>query len=52
MDLVPAESYDRLWQLAQAMEALLQLLAHSTPRDGQWETSYRSLQARARDLLV
>ncbi len=51
VDLVPAEQSDRLWQRAQAMEDLLQLLAHSTPRERQWETSYRSLQQRARELL-
>jgi hypothetical protein len=37
-------------QLRQA-QALLSRLALSTPRDGQWEQSYRALQQQARSLL-
>ena len=32
--------------------ALLSQLAWSVPREGQWELSYRALQARARELLA
>lgn len=32
--------------------ALLRQLAWSTPREGDWERSYRELQARARKLLA
>lgn len=37
---------------AAALHALLRLLAGTTPRDGQWETSYRSMQERAKALLA
>ena len=36
---------------ASALRALVQQIAWSTPRDGAWERSYRTLQARARQLL-
>lgn len=39
------------WQLEQAL-ALLRQLAWSTPREGEWERSFRDLQARARKLLA
>lgn len=52
LELVPAEHYEQLQRRAEAMEKLLQLLVHSTPREQQWESSYRMLQARARDLLA
>ena len=32
--------------------ALLQRIVHSTPRDGQWERSYRALQDQARDAIA
>ena len=37
---------------AAALHALLRQLAGTTPRDGQWETSYRSMQERAKALLA
>jgi hypothetical protein len=36
----------------EALEGLLQKLAHVTPRDGQWESTYRALQAEARKALA
>jgi len=39
------------WQLEEAL-ALLRQLAWSTPREGEWERSFRDLQARARKLLA
>ena len=38
------------WELEQAL-ALIRQLAWSKPREGEWERSYRQLQARARKLL-
>jgi hypothetical protein len=43
-ELVYAEEYDRL-------ESLVRQLATVTPRDGEWERTYRALQQRARNLL-
>lgn len=37
---------------ASALRALVRQLAWSTPRGGDWESSYRALQARARALLA
>jgi hypothetical protein len=39
------------WQLEEAL-ALLRQLAWSKPREGEWERSFRDLQARARKLLA
>jgi hypothetical protein len=33
------------------LHALVHRLAFSRPRDGEWERSYRALQAQARDVL-
>ena len=41
---VYAEDYDEI-------EALVRQLATVTPRDGEWERTYRALQQRARKLL-
>ena len=41
---VYADDYERL-------EALVRQLATVTPRDGEWERTYRALQQRARKLL-
>lgn len=37
---------------ADALARLLRQLAWTTPRPGEWESSYRALQARARRLLA
>lgn len=39
------------WQLEEAL-VLLRQLAWSKPREGEWERSFRDLQARARKLLA
>jgi len=38
--------------IAHEMEALVRQMATITPRDGEWERSYRALQERARIVLV
>jgi hypothetical protein len=43
--LVSAADYE-------ALEAFVRRLAASTPRNGQWENSYRALQGEARALLA
>ena len=43
--LVSAADYE-------ALEAFVRRLAASTPRNGQWEKSYRALQREARALLA
>ncbi len=37
---------------AKDLESLLRQLAWITPREGEWERSYRALQTRARDVLA
>jgi hypothetical protein len=44
VELVYAADYERAAQLVRA-------LATITPREGEWESTYRALQARARELL-
>ena len=44
VELVYASDYVEL-------ERLVRQLAHTSPREGQWEQSYRALQKRARELL-
>lgn len=36
----------------EALAALLRQLAHTTPREGGWERTYRALQARAGEALA
>ncbi|OGA52480.1 MAG: hypothetical protein A3G24_28825 [Betaproteobacteria bacterium RIFCSPLOWO2_12_FULL_62_13] len=35
----------------EALAALVRQFVHTTPREGEWERSYRALQARAREML-
>jgi hypothetical protein len=58
VELVASDDYDQAVARADAaivqaqhMAGLLRALAWSTPRDGEWERSYRALQAQARELL-
>lgn len=58
VQLVDARAYDlavvqlqRAHRKAQAFEKLLRRLACTTPRDGVWDRSYRSLQQQARTVL-
>jgi hypothetical protein len=46
-----ADHADALLRI-EALEELLAKLAHVTPRDGQWEATYRVLQAEARKALA
>ncbi|MCC7483399.1 MAG: hypothetical protein IT529_00285 [Burkholderiales bacterium] len=59
IELVHADRYDevlgqlkRARQAAQAAITLVRRLARTTPREGEWEHSYRALQQQARDLLA
>ena len=45
VEVVYAAEYEEL-------AALVTQLARATPREGEWERSYRALQARARALLA
>jgi hypothetical protein len=51
VDLVYAHDYDRALARTAELESLVSLLAHTTPREGEWDHSYRLLQERARGLL-
>jgi hypothetical protein len=58
VNFVYAEEYDRLQaelarlsSRAAALGAVVREIAHMTPREGQWERTYRVLQARARCAL-
>ena len=51
VELVYADEYDRLLARAKDLETLVRLLAQTTPRDGEWERSYRSLSEHARRVL-
>ena len=44
------DAMQELQQQLLAAQSVLSQLAWSTPRDGQWERSWRALQARARAL--
>ena len=45
-----ADHADALLRI-EALEELLGKIAHVTPRDGQWEATYRALQREARKAL-
>lgn len=51
VELVNASDYDLAQARIGELEAMLRILAQTTPRDGEWERSYRRLQERARQLL-
>ncbi|MBI4196004.1 MAG: hypothetical protein HY526_13105 [Betaproteobacteria bacterium] len=58
VDFVYASDHDEaLAQLAlarsqaEALAALVRQFAHTTPREGEWERTYRALQERARRTL-
>lgn len=38
--------------LVQAATTMLNRVVHTTPREGQWERSYRALQEQARDAVT
>jgi hypothetical protein len=58
IELVDAEEYEEAAAQGEAarcelaeLSTLLRHLAFTTPRDGEWERSYKALQAQARSLL-
>jgi hypothetical protein len=48
---VDATDYDHLFGEVEILRAIARDLATITPREGEWERSYRALQARARKAL-
>ena len=50
-ELVLAADYDAVIARVEALEAFAKLIAHLTPRDGEWEASWRALQGKAQRLL-
>jgi hypothetical protein len=50
-ELVYGDDYDSLGAETNALRELARLIASITPREGEWESSYRALQRRARELL-
>lgn len=58
VEFVYAGDYDealaelgRVRDRVEALAALVRQIAHTTPRSGEWEHTYRALQERARRLL-
>ena len=51
-DLVYATDYDALAAHTSVLAAIVRQIATITPREGEWERSYKALQARARDALA
>jgi hypothetical protein len=52
VELVYASDYQDLQAQCEQMRALVRQLAVISPREGQWEQSYRALQKRARAILA
>jgi hypothetical protein len=52
VEMVYAVDHAQALVRIEALEGLLNKLAHITPRDGQWEATYRALQADARKALA
>jgi hypothetical protein len=50
-EFVYAEEYDALAARVAILEGIVRQIATITPREGEWERSYRALQARARAAL-
>lgn len=51
VELVLAGDYDALLARTSELESALALIARITPREGEWEASWRALQERARQVL-
>ena len=51
VELVLAGDYDALLARTRELESTLALIARITPREGEWEASWRALQERARHVL-
>ncbi|MFA5923696.1 MAG: hypothetical protein WC856_20785 [Methylococcaceae bacterium] len=59
VELVYASVHDKaieqvaiIHRRAEALEAIVRFIAHTTPHEGKWEESYRALQDQARRTLV
>ena len=52
VEFVYASEYAAVRTQLQRMTALVQQLAWTHPRDGEWENSFRALQERARRMLA
>ena len=59
VEFVDAPTHDRVQRRleraqreSETLKALVRQLAHTVPRDGQWQQSYLYLQAQARKLLA
>lgn len=52
VELVDAATYEAAQERIRTLETLLGHLALATPRQGEWERSYRALQLQARALLA
>ena len=52
VEMVYAADHAQALVRIEELEGLLDKLAHVTPRDGQWEATYRALQAQARKALA
>jgi len=50
-ELVYSSDYEALQAQAEVLSAIAREIATITPRDGEWESSYRALQKRAREAL-
>jgi len=51
VELVDASELDRASARIVELEALIRVLVQATPKQGEWERSYRQMQERARHLL-
>lgn len=51
VELVNASELDRALARIVELEAMMRVLVQVTPKQGEWERSYRLLQVRARRLL-
>ncbi len=52
VEFVRAEEVDGLASRIAELEKFVRQLASTTPRQGEWERSYRALQIKARELLA
>lgn len=52
VELVDAATHEAAQERIRSLETLLGRLALATPREGEWERSYRALQQQARALLA
>ncbi|MGH8123311.1 MAG: hypothetical protein ACREPT_11140 [Rudaea sp.] len=50
--MVGKDEYERALDALRQARELLQRIAHTTPRDGQWQRSYQALQEQAREAIA